>query len=563
MASSTSAAPVQLQLGQILSGTVIALLNDTMLRLQTSAGQIDLAADTPLPAGTPVTITVGGSPQQPRIVITPVAGGVRQPMPQLPEAANESNPAQTDAGGAATISTPAAPSNSSTADLIESGNHQSAAAPAQPSMQGHLSAGVSSQTTSPAAALRAAPIPSQASITQAALSTATAIVRDAATSQGSLAALYADLDAALTTPSAPLPAPVLDAAKLLLAMRLNMVSSQDVTADDVSAALTRAGLANEPPPTEISTPAAAPDLGTALVALRQVLKSWLDQQTDARTASESPDAPALQTAARINVATQPYRGAVNVPEAPALTLLATATPVREQVARALLQTDPDANTTPEPPNTSSPPAAVRNTAANTPMPPYRGAPDVPQAPAAPSLPSAAPPREQAVHLLSQTDAAIARQTLLRIVSLPGDPAGNSNTQHSNDNATRVMFEIPIATAQGTGVAPMTIARDRGEADASEGRMSWLVRFSIDLPEIGPVHARIALTGERATVTLNAERAESAELLTVGLPLLDAGLRGAQLEPGDLRCRTGGTDANRGGAARPQRAAPGMFVDQAS
>ena len=94
-------------------------------------------------------------------------------------------------------------------------------------------------------------------------------------------------------------------------------------------------------------------------------------------------------------------------------------------------------------------------------------------------------------------------------------------------------------------------------------MSWLVRFSIDLPEIGPVHARIALTGERATVTLNAERAESAELLTVGLPLLDAGLRGAQLEPGDLRCRTGGTDANRGGAARPQRAAPGMFVDQAS
>ena len=72
-------------------------------------------------------------------------------------------------------------------------------------------------------------------------------------------------------------------------------------------------------------------------------------------------------------------------------------------------------------------------------------------------------------------------------------------------------------------------------------MSWLVRFSIDLPEIGPVHARIALTGERATVTLNAERAESAELLTAGLPLLDAGLRGAQLEPGELRCRAGGTD----------------------
>jgi hypothetical protein len=104
LASSTSAAPVQLQLGQILSGTVIALLNDTILRLQTSAGQIDLAADTPLPAGTPVTITVGGSAQQPRIVITPIAGGARQSVPQLPEAASESNP-QTGTGSAATIST--------------------------------------------------------------------------------------------------------------------------------------------------------------------------------------------------------------------------------------------------------------------------------------------------------------------------------------------------------------------------------------------------------------------------------------------------------------------------
>jgi hypothetical protein len=162
----------------------------------------------------------------------------------------------------------------------------------------------------------------------------------------------------------------------------------------------------------------------------------------------------------------------------------------------------------------------------------------------------------------QTDAAIARQALLRIVSLPGDPA--TGTQHSNDNATRVVFEIPIATAQGVGVAPMSVERDRSKAEtAAEGLKSWLVRFSIDLPEIGPVHARIALTGERATVTLKAERAESAELLAAGLPLLDAGLRGAQIEPGELRCRAGGPDTSRAGAARPQPAAPGMFVDQAS
>jgi Flagellar hook-length control protein FliK len=329
----------------------------------------------------------------------------------------------------------------------------------------------------------------------------------------------------------------------------------------VSAALTRAGVASAVPSTEAATPPAATDLDTTLVALRQVLKTWVDQQPDTRAASEASNAAAPQTSARLNVPIQPYRGAVNVPQAPALTLLAMAVPVREQTNRVLLQTNPGAKTAPDLPNAAAPEVALRSTATNTPMPPYRGAPDVPQAPAAASLPSAASPREQAIHLLSQTDAAIARQTLLRIVSLPGEPAGASNTQHSNDNATRVMFEIPIATAQGTGVAPMTIAHDRGNANAAEGLKSWLVRFSIDLPEIGPVHARIALTGERATVTLNAERTESAQLLAAGLPLLDAGLRGAHLEPGELRCRAGG--ANAAGTARTQPAAPGMFVDQAS
>jgi hypothetical protein len=81
-----------------------------------------------------------------------------------------------------------------------------------------------------------------------------------------------------------------------------------------------------------------------------------------------------------------------------------------------------------------------------------------------------------------------------------------------------------------------------------------------------VHVRIALVGERASVTFNAERAQSAELLAAQLPLLDAGLRSAQLEPGELRCRVGaGAGSVAGGpdGARQQAAAPGMFLDQAS
>ncbi len=465
LASSAPAAPVQLQLGQILSGTVIALLNDTMLRLQTPAGLLDVAADTPLPSGTPVAITVEGTAQQPRIVVTPVADGQRQPVPQQPEAANESSAGQIGSTGPNSTAV-AAPAGPSAADVVELTHQQGAAAQATLSTATAPAASSSTQVTAPAL--------TQTAVMQAALSTATAIVRDAATTQGSLAALYANLEAAVSTPSTPVPAPILDAARLVLAMRFNMTSSQSINADDVSAALMRSGLASAVPAAAASAPvAAATDLGTALIALRQVLKNWLDQQTDARTVSESPDAAAAQPSARINTPMQPYRGAVNVPQAPALTLLATATPTREQTTRVLLQAYQDTKTAQEPPNAAPPQVAVRSTAANIPMPPYRGSPSVPQAPAAPSLSPTDPPREQAIHLLSQTDAAIARQTLLRIVSLPGDPAGN--TPHSNDNSTRVMFEIPVATTQGTGVAPMTIERDGGKADAPEGLMSWLVQ----------------------------------------------------------------------------------------
>ncbi len=196
-----------------------------------------------------------------------------------------------------------------------------------------------------------------------------------------------------------------------------------------------------------------------------------------------------------------------------------------------------------------------------PMPPYRGGPSTPQPPAAPSLSAAAPPREQAIQLLGQTDAAIARQTLLRIGSLPGDQP--SGTAHGNDNSSRLMVEIPVLTAQGTGVAPMTIERDGDDRGASEIKPQWRASFSIDLESIGPVHVRIALNGERASVTLKAERPHSAELLSAGLPLLDAGLRQAEIEPGDLHCHLENHVRNFAGAPRSQAATPATFVDQAS
>jgi hypothetical protein len=542
-APSAPTAPVQLELsqtlgqmiGQILSGTVISLLNDTTLRLQTPSGLLDVAADVQLPAGTPVTIAVQGTTQQPQIVITPIADGLRPPTAQQTGASDEASPAP--------IGTNTAPINSAAASLTTTASGNSSRTE------------TAELTDQPSAAARTATPPPPAAV-----STATAIVRDAAATQGSLATLYADLEAAVAAPKVPLPAPVLDAARLLLAMRIAIPSGQSVITDDVETALMRTSLAGTLPATDApASTTAGVNLAAALVGLRQVLKSLLDQQPDPKTAPAPPNPATPQTPARTNAPMPTYRALANLPNAmPALTLpsLATATLMREPAAHLPSQAAaPDAETASSA-NSDLPHAPAR---ANAPMPPYRGAPSVPQAPAPPSLAATASPREQAIHLLSQTDAAIARQTLLRIASLPADQTGTAT--HNNDNAPRLMAEIPVATAFGTAIAPMTIERDGPGRGPNDPQSSWHATFSIDLAAIGPVHVRIALNGERASVMLKAERPQSAELLAAGLPLLDAGLRKAAIEPGELRCL-----ANSPAPAAPSRLkapAPGMFLDQAS
>ncbi len=545
---STPVAPAQLfqtqslgqMLGQILTGTVIALLNETTLRLQTPAGFLDVAAETTLPPGTPVSIAIQGSTQQPQIAVTPAPADPQQQPPAPPaEGSSDSDPVS--------IST-----NSGT---------QSSSAEASANLSARNVGGSVEQPDAPAHA--ASPI------MQAALSTAAAIVRNAAATQGSLGALYADLEAAVTAPA--LPADVRDAAEALLAMRLDAGPREAIGADDLKAMLMRSGLGSGTPATASSVPAtSAADIGGALLDLRQTLQIWLDREPDtkAEPASTPPNAAAPSAAQPPTRLNSPIssRGLASLtqtlePQLPMPLSLPIAAASRPQAVHVLLQTYADAKTALSPEDPATPQPSPRT---NVPMPPFRGAPDVPQAPMTASFPASAPVREQAIHLLAQTDAALARQTLLRIVSLPGDQP--SSAAHGNDNFARALFEIPIATPLGTAIAPMTIARDGSKAGTPETLTSWIASFSIDLPSIGPVHVRVTLVGERASVTLSAERPQSADLLATGLPLLDAGLRGAQIEPGELRCRVGpaaGGAGNLAGATRPQTAAPGLFLDQAS
>ena len=75
--------------------------------------------------------------------------------------------------------------------------------------------------------------------------------------------------------------------------------------------------------------------------------------------------------------------------------------------------------------------------------------------------------------------------------------------------------------------------------------------------MGPVHALVALTGDRASVTLWAERISTATRLNDSAPMLRDALRAAELEPADFQARVGAPPV----AAK--QAAPGRFMDRAT
>ncbi len=587
-------AGVQLQLGQVIRGVVVAQIENAILRLQTAAGTLDLEANVPLAPGTLVELTVAGTPAQPQFVVTPVRGEATAPSYQSPGNANA-------ASGRALIS-------------VE---------------ENATSAGASADAAQAPAQVRASAAPPLNSLpTNAALSSATAIVENAATRQSGAAALYANLQAIVAQPNASVPAPVLAAARVLLGMRLDVGQSKGIDANDIKSALARSGLVAAAAPSNGSPQERqSSDLGRALTSLRQALQAWVDSEPDSAATPQTPpqaataQSPVFRAAvsmtdqassdgmtsqsdaaspapsqgqtpsqgssgqvaiARVTVSTlsqalnqsldqamnQGLNQAVNdlpvsetdatVPQtslqgSPAqLSISRTAVPMPGHGLNNLLGLEPDITA----PQTTTPRASVGAPSilrSVVPMPPYRDAPTVAQAPALPSISIGAPPREIALHLLDQTDGAIARQTLLQVASLPA--AQTIGMPHNQPDAARLIFDIPLATAQGTAVAQIRIERDGARRGPKDIGPVWHATFSIDLEPIGPVHVRIAQTGERTAVTLKAERSESAARLSEGLPLLEAGLRDADLEPGELRCYASSPPAPPG--------TPGMFVDHAT
>jgi len=190
---------------------------------------------------------------------------------------------------------------------------------------------------------------------------------------------------------------------------------------------------------------------------------------------------------------------------------------------------------------------------NVPPPPISGALPAAQPVMAATLVSNSS-TETAMHqLIADTDGAIARQTLLQVASLPGQP--DIAVNRLDPVAPRWNFEIPFVTPQGTAMAQFEISRDGGGKEVGAAKRVWRARFSLDVEPAGPVHALVSLNGDKTSVRMWAERPSTAAQLRAGATQLSQALSRAELKPGDIVIRDGAP-------VQTASAPAGHFLDRA-
>lgn len=494
---------------QTIEALVLQLLDTSTVRISVAGTIIDLPTQIPLIPGSFVRLAVRGHGTDSKFVIV-------GPSPRTPVDLSQ-RPLDH-----VTISNAAVVTSAATGSGLPAGGAVVAHAPTAPHgapAQGTVAAGVGPVVDDGVVATPAAIVDPQlaqskvaADPKQATQEPAVALavaMRTAAARQLSLSPLLADAAEAMTLTH--LPTPVRQA--LLTLMAFPPSFEEGVTPGVVRQSVKHSGIFLEARLADLRVPfTPAPDLKVALLALRHTLHDWA-----ARAQRYGETTSAL---------------------AHALAALSVPKPDGEHAA-------------------ASAAAAASEAPANLkPPPPYPGAPTTGQPPAAPSVDPHTPLDVIRERLIERTEGALARMTLLQSASLPD--AINPHQARSESPAPHWSFEIPfVVPQQGAAVAQFEIARDGCNGSPQERKAPvWRANFSIDIEPIGPVHAQVAVSGNRAAVRLWAERTASAAALRAGAPELTQALQSVALDTAEILVRNGVPP-------RPVKAPAGRFVDRAS
>jgi flagellar hook-length control protein FliK len=553
---------VQLQPGTVVNAEVLDILSENVARIAIANLALDVLTEVPLAVGQQLQLAVSQTQSGLRLAVVTSASGA------------------SDTGASvATESAPNVPTAPISDTVILAPNAPNA--PVGPPANIAVNAAQPADPLSPAERIAV-----------------TTALETAAAQQSSQAPLFANLAAAFSANH--LPPPLRAAIAQVLALQTPL--SQDLGGEDIKTAIQKSGLFFEASLASGAIPSSGnvPDLKAALIVLRHVLVSSIQADGIAedtlslpllsqsappivsREASPAPQALVSLPASLGEATLAPadpemdtqrvlFASAPALPERIVETnnsiRIELAEPIFETVQRAavtratlnlLQELAPESAEPADPalarvtlPNGRTEQAIVRT---NTPPPPFRGARPSAQPIALPSVATNAPLATTAHHLLENTDAAIARQTLLQIASLPDRPDGSA---HRTDSVgPQWNFEIPFATAQGTAMAQFEISRDGdGGGETEPAKRIWRARFSLNVEPAGPVHALISLVGEKTSVRIWAERPATAAQLRAGAGELSHALSRAELKPGDIVVKSG---------APPQPPPPpaGHFLDRA-
>lgn len=402
----------------------------------------------------------------------------------------------------------------------------------------------------------------------------TAASAEAVTKQGSQAPLFANLASVVT--GSDLPAGLKQAVLDVLAQQTPLNTALD--GGDIESAFQKSGLFLEASLAAGATPSSGnvPDLKAALLVLRQTLVTLetaepqgaaiatATPQTLAAASAASTTAQAALPSTEPDIAQAPQMPRANLAAA-MLADIAGGAPqaamprtMSAGLAASLLQevTQNLPRLTGNVPgsNKAVPDGYLFETAAHATPPPFRGALPAMQSIAAPSLAPDTPLSATVHRLLDDTDAAIARQTLLQVASLPDrtDASGH----RIDPTVPQWNFEIPFATPQGTAMAQFEISRDGGQESSDPAKRAWRARFTLNVEPAGPVHALVTLNGDKTFVRMWAERPATAQQLRAGIGELNQALTRAELKPGDILVRDGTPP-------QPAPARAGHFLDRAT
>ncbi|WP_024519769.1 flagellar hook-length control protein FliK [Bradyrhizobium sp. Tv2a-2] len=412
----------------------------------------------------------------------------------------------------------------------------------------------------------------------------------AATRQQSLSPLFANLAAAAV--SSNLPPALQEAMTRVLAQQASL--EPGLSGDDIQAAFQKSGLFLEALLAAPQAPAEAggvPDLKAALIVLRQALVSVVEAEGPASAPAAAASTQAGPTKYTANTTASPPLAPWPTPEAdgaphggslppqlaspqglfqgaaagnpqglfsealqglePGSATAATVLNLLQESLQEIPRAGGNAQTTIILPDGRAEDVTLRTL---TPPPPIRGALPSAQPVAGSAIPPGAPLATVARRLLEDTDAALARQTLLQVASLP--QSADAHESRAEAAMSRWNFEIPFATQQGTAMAQFEISRDGSSNNEVEApKRVWRARFTLDVEPAGPVHALVTYSGQRTSVRMWAERPYTAARLRAGAFELSQALSRAELVPGDIIIREGTPP-------QPAPAKAGYFLDRA-